>query len=92
MQLVEQKFKLGSYFRLNKFRKLVQFSIFLGYTRWTVKIIKTNNIRRFMLFKFKQIKRKLNLLKYKENIWGQTRVLKLFVLRKNLLYNIWTRE
>lgn len=40
MQPVEQKFKIVSYFRLNKYRKLVQFSILVGYPRWTVKIVK----------------------------------------------------
>lgn len=49
MQLVEQKMKIGFHFRLNKYRKLINFSIFWTQDRLLQIIINKNHLAIMLL-------------------------------------------
>lgn len=62
MQLVEQKMKIGFQFRLNKYRKLIKFSIL-----WTQININKRHLA------FHAVKDYINRIEIKNNIWVQKR-------------------
>lgn len=56
MQLIKQTLKINFYFRLDKYRKFVQFSIFCGTQNRFLQIMKVKDFWHFIPFKRKKRK------------------------------------